>query len=85
MFSPEFNGVPDPPFGVRAHAQPETVSSVAMATTSSALSSKSKIWKFSIILSSLTDFGITTTPLCVSQRRMTCATLLLYLVQLKTL
>ena len=39
------------------------VSSVAMASMSSALSSKSKILKFSTILSLRTDFGMTTTPL----------------------
>ena len=47
------------------------MSRVAIASISSVLSSKSKILKFSLILSFLTDFGIATTPLCVSQRTTT--------------
>jgi hypothetical protein len=40
--------------------------------------------KFSMILSLRTDFGITTTPLCVSQRRITCATVFLYFAAMES-
>lgn len=49
------------------------VSSVLMASIAFALISKSKMLKFSTILSFLTDSGITDIPLCVSQRKMSCA------------
>ena len=28
MVSPKFNGMPDPPFGVRTHAQPEAMTGI---------------------------------------------------------
>ena len=54
------------------------VSSVAMASISSGLSSKSNTSKFSAMRSLRTDLGMATTPRWVSQRRMICATVFLY-------
>lgn len=54
------------------------VSNAAIDSISSWLNSKSKILKFSIILSLRTDFGITTTSLCVNQRKATFMILFRY-------
>lgn len=49
------------------------VSSVFRTLISSAVSSKSKTSKFSVISSGRTDFGIALRPSCRCQRIMTCA------------
>ena len=53
--------------------RPSPESSCAIARMSSSDSSKSNTWKFSSIRSGVTDFGITTLPSWMCQRRITCA------------
>jgi hypothetical protein len=52
--------------------------SAAMSLTSSSSSLKSKTFKFSFSLSELVDLGMEEMPCCVTQRRTTCAGVLLY-------